>query len=162
MIEIRWVAGDDWELWRDLRIRALSTDPDAFSSTLAEWRDADETRWRQGFTEVMFRALAVVDGTPSGMIGCRDAGGPDAGTAVEIVSVWISPAVRGQGVGEALINAVVARMAEDGPGTTVLLHVRSANAPAIRLYRRAGFVDDGPAPPRRAGGPPERRMVHGG
>ena len=156
MIEIRWLVADDWEVWRDLRIRALNTDPDAFGSTLSEWRDADEARWRQGFAEVAFRAIAVVDGRPAGMIGGRD-----KGDQVEIISVWTAPSVRGRGVGDALITAVVDRAAQGG-WRSVILHVRAANAPAIGLYRRHGFVDAGPTPPNREGGPPERRMVRAG
>jgi ribosomal protein S18 acetylase RimI-like enzyme len=167
MIAIEQAHAEDWQVWRDLRLRALATDPDAFGSTLAEWQDADEPRWRDGFATVLFRAIAVVDGRPSGMIGCRESSAgtdPAASPGVEIVSVWVSRSVRGRGVGDALIAAALRWAARDRPDRTVLLQVREANAAAIALYRRNGFVDDGPAAERRPGGPPERRMVrrHGG
>ena len=162
MIVIQQVHAEDWRVWRDLRLRALATDPDAFASTLAEWQDADEPRWREGFAAVLFRAIAMVDGRPSAMIGCREEDiDPEfpAPPGVEIVSVWASPSVRGRGVGDALIGAVLGWAARDRPDDAVLLHVREANAPAIALYRRQGFLDDGPARDRRPGGPPERRMI---
>ena len=157
MIVIEQVHAEDWQVWRDLRLRALATDPDAFGSTLAEWQDADEPRWRDGFATVLFRAIAVVDGRPSGMIGCRESSAgtdPAASPGVEIVSVWVSPSVRGRGVGDALIAAALRWAARDRPDRTVLLQVREANAAAIALYRRNGFVDDG-----RGGGAPARRAA---
>jgi ribosomal protein S18 acetylase RimI-like enzyme len=162
MIVIEQPHAEGWQVWRDLRLRALATDPDAFASTLAEWQDADEPRWRDGFATVLFRAIAVVDGRPSGMIGCREGSGgtdPTAHPEVEIVSVWVSPSVRGRGVGDALIAAALHWASRDRPDSTVLLQVREANTAAIALYLRHGFVDDGRAAQRRPGGPPERRMV---
>jgi ribosomal protein S18 acetylase RimI-like enzyme len=58
------------------------------------------------------------------------------------VSLWVAPAARGRGVGEAAIAAVV----DFAAGREVVLSVRPANAPARRLYRRCGFIDEGPSP----------------
>src|ERR1700722_14623539 len=42
------VIPDDWRLWRELRLAALTEAPGAFGSTLAEWSGAADTeqRWR--------------------------------------------------------------------------------------------------------------------
>ena len=70
MIETRQLSADDWEIWRDLRLRALADAPYAFGSTLAEWHDADESRWRKRFADVPYNAIALDDGRPVGMVGC--------------------------------------------------------------------------------------------
>ncbi|HEX5569527.1 MAG TPA: GNAT family N-acetyltransferase, partial [Streptomyces sp.] len=48
MIEIRTVTSDDWALWRELRLAALTEAPHAFGSRLADWQGAGdrEERWR--------------------------------------------------------------------------------------------------------------------
>jgi ribosomal protein S18 acetylase RimI-like enzyme len=151
VIEVRRVGEDDWREWRSLRLAALATDPAAFGSTLAEWSGPHdlESRWRARLAASPFSALLDLDGGTAGMVGAFE-----EGDAVELVSLWVHPAARGRGIGEAAIAAV----AGFADGRDVLLSVRTANAAAIRLYRRCGFVDEGPSPDDRL----ERRMRRGG
>jgi ribosomal protein S18 acetylase RimI-like enzyme len=53
--------------------------------------------------------------------------------------MWVDPAARGAGVGDALIQQVV-EWASSADGTALVLSVREQNAHALALYRRAGFV----------------------
>lgn len=147
MIEVRPIGEDGWRAWRELRLAALATDPDAFGSTLAEWSGANdlEARWRGRLAGSPFSALLELDGRPAGMVGAFG-----AGAAIELVSLWVAPPARGRGLGEAAIAAVVG-FADD---RDVVLSVRTANEAAIRLYRRCGFLDEGPSPDD----PLERRM----
>ncbi len=139
MIAVRQVGEDDWRQWRELRLAALATDPEAFGSTLAQWSGPNdrEERWRRRLADSPFSALIDLDGTPRAMVGAF----PD-GEHVELVSLWVAPAARGLGLGEAAIAAV----ADFARPRDVLLSVRTANAPARRLYERTGFVDAGPSP----------------
>ena len=60
----------------------------------------------------------------------------------EILSVAIAPAYRGRGYARPLLDTHLRRLA--GLGTrTVFLEVGEQNAPACRLYRRAGFREVG-------------------
>lgn len=147
MLEIRPLTEDDWQRWRALRLTALATDPDAFGSTLAEWSGPNdrEERWRRRLTDSPFSALVELDGVAVGMVGAFP-----AGDAVELVSLWVDPSARGRGIGEAAVGAVV----DFAAGRDVLLSVRIANAPAIRLYERCGFTTEGASPDD----PRERRM----
>ena len=80
--------------------------------------------------------IASLDGTPVGMAG----GFPEEESGAELVSMWIAPAGRGKGVGDALIAAVGAWA--HGIGATVLkLSVADGNDPAHKLYLRNGFAD---------------------
>ncbi|HEY0374884.1 MAG TPA: GNAT family N-acetyltransferase, partial [Amnibacterium sp.] len=132
MIEVRRIGEDDWREWRSLRLAALATDPAAFGSTLADWSGPDdlEARWRARLAGSPFAVLLDLDGRPVGMIAAMLEGG-----AVEVVSLWVDPAARGRGVGDAAVAAVV----DFAAGRDVLLSVRTENGPAIRLYRRCGF-----------------------
>ena len=56
---------------------------------------------------------------------------------IRIVDIAIAPAFRGRGAGSALLAGVIAEAS--AAGKVVELHVEAAN-PALRLYRRLGFV----------------------
>ncbi|MDG4823173.1 GNAT family N-acetyltransferase [Asanoa sp. WMMD1127] len=142
MVDLRVLSEDDWKLWRDLRLAALAEAPYAFGSTLAGWQDASEEQWRDRLRIPGARDLvAYRDGAPVGMA----TGVPAGDGAIEVISVWVSPAGRGHGVGDALIADLAAWATARG-ATRVQLSVRKDNAAAIRLYERAGFVHIGPSP----------------
>lgn len=131
---------DDWSQWRSMRLAALGEAPYAFRSTLAEWTGTGDTeeRWRQRLLALPFNILALLDGQPVGM---ASATAPVNGE-VELISMWVSPAARGRGVGEALIETVVAWAVARG-ASRVALDVRRDNHHAVALYTRSGFVDIG-------------------
>ncbi|MCA1772150.1 MAG: ribosomal protein S18-alanine N-acetyltransferase [Halomonas sp.] len=60
----------------------------------------------------------------------------------ELQAIGVRPEQRGQGVGDQLLKAVLA-VAARWQSERVLLEVRESNAAAIRLYKGAGFQQDG-------------------
>jgi ribosomal-protein-alanine N-acetyltransferase len=60
----------------------------------------------------------------------------------EILSVAIKPGWRGRGFSRPLLDLHLRRLAGLGTGT-VFLEVDEKNAPAVSLYRKAGFYDVG-------------------
>jgi GNAT superfamily N-acetyltransferase len=104
MIEVRALTAGEWRLWRELRLAALAEAPQAFGSTLADWQDAGEDRWRDRLgIPGAANFVAVLDGQPAGVAS----GVPgDAAGSAELISMWVSPQVRGHGVGDRLVGAV--------------------------------------------------------
>lgn len=45
-VTIREINHDDWPVWRSVRLQALTESPAAFGSTLADWTNAADHRWR--------------------------------------------------------------------------------------------------------------------
>ncbi len=138
VIDVQAIGPDDWKTWRELRLAALEEAPFAFGSQLADWIDAPEERWRERLSVTgAYQVIASIDGTPAGMAGGFP--GEEPQTA-ELVSMWVAPAGRGKGVGNALMTAI-----EDwarGIGATTLeLSVVPGNDPAHNLYLRHGYVD---------------------
>jgi GNAT superfamily N-acetyltransferase len=60
------------------------------------------------------------------------------------VSMWVAPDTRRQGVGDALVQRVIA-WAEQAGFTRLELAVTVGNEAAERLYERCGFVRTEPA-----------------
>lgn len=150
-VEIIELSPDDWAVFRDVRLRALADAPEAFGSGLAAWADAPEERWRARLEAVPLNLVARRAGEHVGMTS-----GVVDGDDAELISMWVDPAVRGQGVARALIEAVVSWA--EAAGRSTHLMVRSDNARAIAAYQKAGFVDLGV--PDGHAGPPENRMVY--
>ena len=143
MLELRTLESDDWLIWRELRQAALAEAPYAFGSTLAQWTGSGdrEERWRERL-EIpgSHNVIAVVDGCPAGMVS----GVPveQAAGSVELISMWVSPTVRGSGVGDCLIQEIIRWAAQQG-AASLRLSVMPDNTRAVALYERHGFADTG-------------------
>jgi len=152
--QITALGPEDWELFREVRLRALAEAPYAFGSRYADWVGAAEPRWRDRLANVPLNLVARRGDELVGMVS----GVLDGEERAELISMWVDPAARGSGVGPALVRAVVEWAAAAGRPTYLM--VRSDNAPAIAAYTRAGFVDLGLPPDQDPDQPPENRMVH--
>ena len=75
----------------------------------------------------------------------------------DLVSMWVRPDMRGKGVGDALVAAVVAWAHERG--RALRLYVVEDNAPALTLYARHGFHPTGEVD-LHADGVRELEMTH--
>ena len=78
---IRRVEPDDWERLRDVRLRALASDPDAFLETVENARTFPDVRWRERArsTERTVTFVHERDGAFDGMVSAFV--GDDAATA---------------------------------------------------------------------------------
>ncbi|WP_041290690.1 GNAT family N-acetyltransferase [Kribbella flavida] len=146
MIELRELTPDDWKDWRELRLAALTDAPTAFGARYADWADAAEDRWRARLAlPGSYNLIAVLDGEPAGMAsGLPSHDEPDVR---ELVSMWITPAARGRGVGDRLMTAVET-WARSAGARAVELSVVEGNEKAHALYLRHGYQLTG-----KSGGP---------
>jgi [ribosomal protein S18]-alanine N-acetyltransferase len=102
------------------------------------WSDGDFERLLIERNVVAHRATAGA--ALQGLILSRLAAGE-----AEILSVAVATACRGRGLARALLDLHLRRLAGLG-ATAVFLEVDENNAPARRLYRRAGFREVGRRP----------------
>lgn len=84
---------------------------------------------------------AVADGTVIGhLVGLYQAASPMwLGARAELVSTYVVPALRGNGVGTRLVENFTAWARERG-ATRLHVTAYTANADAVRFYRRHGFA----------------------
>lgn len=139
VLSMRVLTIDDWPLWREVRLAALSEAPQAFKARLVDWPRGGEEQWLARFKlPGTYNLVALLNGRPVGMAR----GVPTGGAVSELRSVWVSPEARGQGVADALTAAVVAWAVRSG-ASVLKLAVLPGNDSAIALYRRNGFVFTG-------------------
>lgn len=145
---IRRVRVGDELLLRDVRLRALSTDPGAFGSTDTEVASRPRAFWRGWATEHAAgddhcTLLALLDGRAVGLI--RIEREPEAGV-FGIYSMWVAPEARRRGIALELLADAERWIAAAG-GSEAELNVVDRETPARRLYERAGFRLDGRTEP---------------
>jgi GNAT superfamily N-acetyltransferase len=125
----------DVPVLRALRIEALSTEPDAFGSTLEREIHRTEENWQRWIAPNP-TFLLEADGHPRGMVaGVQEV--EDVST-VDLMAMWVHPEARGTGAAARLIAAVRQWAGAIG-ATQVRLKVVEANLRARRCYERCGF-----------------------
>ena len=144
---IREVTRDDWRCLRDVRLRALATDPDAFLDTHAAASEFPDEHWQERATPHDRQSSFVFEraGRFDGMVSCFVADDP---AAVFLVGMWVAPEHRGTNVARGLVEHVV-EWARTNGAVRVCLSVEGPNRRAARLYEKCGFVEteDPPAFP---------------
>jgi ribosomal protein S18 acetylase RimI-like enzyme len=137
MSELRRLAPDDWETFRDIRLRSLADSPDAFSSTLEREQTFTEDDWRRRLSGPVY---AVTDPGPVAVGGIFDDDG-----ALHVWGMWTDPAHRGRGHARRILDALIPA------GTAARLDVNITNGDARTVYERYGFVATGDVEPLRPG-----------
>ncbi|WP_298245287.1 GNAT family N-acetyltransferase [uncultured Bradyrhizobium sp.] len=137
---IRLLTPADAALYRTIRLEALATHPEAFTSTF-EREQAMPLAWfeeRLATSDVFgaFGADALV-----GTAGFRREDGAKTAHRAVLWGMYVRPDARKSGIGRRLVDAVAAHAAS----RVEQLHlvVVSENRPALRLYTAAGFVEYG-------------------
>lgn len=143
MITVRSLRADDWELWREVRLRSLADAPDAFGSTLAREQAFTEETWRQ--RAAGNAVMAFVDGAPAA-IGAWFGSAPGI---AHVVAMWTAPQFRGQGLAGRILDELVS--SARASGLRVVLDVAQGNPTARAVYERYGFVATGEVEPLREG-----------
>ena len=141
---IRRIIGDDWQEFRESRLRMLADTPIAYGETLEQARQRGDAEWVQ-------QAARNEQGSNIGFVAIDDEGrwlgvmrgyvSPNSGPM--LVGVFVDPDARGRhaGISDALLDSVIdwARV----HGTTLTLDVHADNARAIAFYERRGFTNTG-------------------
>jgi ribosomal protein S18 acetylase RimI-like enzyme len=145
--DIRPVTRAEAAAWRELRLEALMNHPIAFMSSYEEWVKRDLAAFAERIPEaagddVLFGVYA--GGELDGCAGFGREPGEKERHKGFMWGVYLRPALRGRGVGAALIG----RLIEHASGCVSLLRcsVTAENDAAADLYRRLGFVDYGIEP----------------
>ena len=137
MADLRRLGPEDWEDFRDIRLRSLADSPDAFGSTLEREQGFTDDDWRRRLGGPVY---AVFDPHPVAIGGIFD----NAGTP-HVWGMWTDPAHRGRGHARAILDALIP------PGTRAQLDVNVDNGGARTAYERYGFVGTGQLEPLRPG-----------
>lgn len=139
-VTIRTIGPEEWPVWKQLRLRALTDAPSAFRATLEEESAQPDHWWSALIGETAEHPrgglwVAWFQGEPTGMLLGRI---DEQHTELKIGAMWVAPAVRRLGVGSALIQSAVEWARKLGV-PVASLWVTEENAEAVAFYQRHGF-----------------------
>ena len=151
-VTIRSIEGDEWDLWRKLRLQALAESPDAFRSTLQEEGAKSDEWWATLIRDTVAHPrgrlwVAETEGDAVGMLFGR------LSIDLEVLHVgamWAAPRARQLGVGTGLLQTAM-EWARDRGATSVELWVTEENAVGRSFYTKAGFRPTTDTKPLREG-----------
>jgi RimJ/RimL family protein N-acetyltransferase len=138
--QIRRLEPADAALFREIRLEALRSNPEAFGNTY----EAENARPLTLFSERLrdSEILGAFEGSEIvGIAGLLIGKGPKETHKSLLVGMYVRPEARNRGVGGRLVEAVIDIAREQVE--LIQLAVVSGNESARRLYARLGFVEYG-------------------
>lgn len=140
---IRRLSVRDVDVFRRIRLEALSHEPLSFASVYGDWVHLSDREWRRHLDQPIF--VAFRSGQPVGMMGLRFERARKMAHRTRLVSVYVRKGERGTGVAATLLHEVTEH-ARDRGALQLELAVNAENSAAIRFYQRHGFLEVGRIP----------------
>jgi ribosomal protein S18 acetylase RimI-like enzyme len=136
-VKIVGLTPDQWETYRDIRLRGLLEAPRAFARSYEEEMAFSRERWFERASNP-YNFLAIEDGAPLGTMGAFVQ--EESGRRIaHIVGVFVTEKSRRQGIASKLLSAVLGKIKQDNSIKTVRLTVNKGQIPAVKLYEKFGF-----------------------
>lgn len=132
---ITQLSADSWQQYRDIRLEALQTDPLAFGGSYEEESTNDVTDWKNRINNMWF---ALINDEIVGMVGLLKRTDQSCKHCGCIISLWVKPTFRGQGIAKALVQKIQEIAPELGI-RKISLHATTTQTNAIKLYEAMGF-----------------------
>lgn len=135
-ISVRVLGNEEWERYKEFRLRALKESPDGFVADYATEAEYDEALWRKRMARSA-RLLAEKAGEPVGILSLRKSDELFDNSA-EIFGLWVPQQLRGTGIAATLVEAAAA--AANAEGHTQLVYwVGTDNGRAVAFASSYGF-----------------------
>ena len=131
-MNLRVMTPSDWPVVRAIYEAGIATGEATFQQSAPEWEEWDESHLET------CRLVAEGEGGVLGWAALSAVSSRCVYAGVAEVSVYIAEAARGQGVGHALLKALVAA-SEDAGLWTLQAGIFPENTSSLRLHERCGF-----------------------
>lgn len=142
-MQIRVLTSDDWREYKRIRLRGLHEDPLAFGKAYEEEVNLSDEEWKDKLSGPKIIYGAEVDGKLVGMAGALFMDMKYFQHMAKVVSVWVDPQYRRQGIAKALMQKLLEDLRRDPKITKVRLSVNTTQDAAIKMYEQMGFVKAG-------------------
>lgn len=155
LVQVEIIEPDQWMRVRDIRLRSLQANPEAFGGTFEKESVEDELIWREKFIKNDF-VIASVEGQDVAIMYIEVLEG-DFGATCWIGGCWSDPDYRNKGLFSAMMEFVDS---QDRGWELQGLGVWTDNYSAIAAYEKLGFVKMGEdTPSSRQPGKFYQRMI---
>jgi ribosomal protein S18 acetylase RimI-like enzyme len=143
-IQVRKLSAAEFDKFRDLRIKALTSDPSAFAEYYEKYDDETDAKWRKYLessdAEKKSVLLFALDGDKAvGMVGAIFENNPKVEHVAKLFGVFVDSDYRGKGIGKMLLESILDKVVERGGVLKIVLDVNPAQTEAVGLYHKFGF-----------------------
>ena len=151
-ITVRALGEQDWQIYRDVRLTALSDSPNAFAASAAQERQFDDAFWRRRLA----RSRRLIAERGQEIVGVVSVGRSPAEDprSCELFGLWVKPDLRGQGVAWKLVQAGVEQAKADS-FQFVVYWVGTDNGRGVAFASSFGFRPTDARRPMKVTGVPE-------
>ena len=140
-IKIVDLAPEMWETYKEIRLKGLKEDPQAFGSLYIDELKFPEQKWKERANNRLF-TLAIKNGHPIGTMGAV-LSDENERTVAKICGVYVASESRRQKIRSRLIQRILEKIDQTSGVNIVRLDVNKNQIAAIRLYQKFGFVKVG-------------------
>lgn len=142
-VEIIQLPVAEWEKYKELRLRALKEDPQAFGSNYNDSLMFPDTKWQERLQKVVDgESWAVFARQGEELVGMMFAMKEADEGVVSIVSVYVANEARGQGISGRLMSTIIRQLGENKI-SLIKLSVNQDQQAAVGLYKKFGFEEVG-------------------
>lgn len=134
-VSVRALGGDDWQVYRDVRLAALREAPDAFAATLDQEAQLDEDYWRMRMARSARLLASTAEHPAAGIVSVGDSDDPEA---ADLFGMWVVPQLRGAGVAWRLTRAATDHARAEGR-RALQAWVSVDNGRAVAFFSSYGF-----------------------
>ena len=135
---VRLAEPKDWQAVRDIRLRSLREEPDAYASEYQTEARFDPGRWKQRLATAASYLAFDDDQALVGIATGLETGDGDT----HVVGMYVVREARGSGCASQLLDAI-AELAIRRHAKRLVLEVAESNIRATRSYRSYGFSETG-------------------
>lgn len=141
---IRQLGPDDMQIFRQIRLEALRSEPANFASSAEDWEALPDAEWTRRLT-VNAVFVDFHEGEPIAMMGLMPQAASKMAHRGTVIMVYVRKDRRGGGHAKAILDVLVAHARQAGI-RQLELAVSAENPAAIRFYQREGFTQAGRIP----------------
>ncbi|SEQ22887.1 Protein N-acetyltransferase, RimJ/RimL family [Devosia sp. YR412] len=141
---IRRLTPDDVDAYRAIRLEALTVSPESYGTAPESFAARSIVSLQKQMQQMAFFGVIAADGALSGIVAYGRDDGERETHRGWLMQVYVRPSMRGTGAALAMMEAAVDHARSEV--IQVHLMVGAHNAPAIRLYQKAGFTTYGTDP----------------
>lgn len=142
-ITIRALDPPDWELYKEIRLYALQTEPTVFSSNYLKESAYDDDVWQQHLNGQgqRRRIFGLFDGSAIiGLTGIVIRDDDPAGCTAHLIMSFIRPAYRGRSLSRLLYQARIDWAVAQPQLQTITVSHRAGNEASRRANQSFGFI----------------------
>lgn len=134
------ISSDRWLEYKDLWLEALQESPYAYATSYQEQHQAPQKKWEQrlqGQNSLMI--FSQDEQKLIGLVGAYWEEKTKTAHIANIVSVYLKPEYRNQGIGRRLLESIIGESRQQPHITKLKIGVNPTQISALALYHKLGF-----------------------